>query len=241
MIKFVLDDYRGRFFTAFISTIQVIIIYSVWIFLYMAIVTKTDIIKYSIGILPMLTGFFLSRMYPNQIHKLMFLCPMSDRDRKRYMITAYGVRVGISIAVYILLSMPAFITDYISTSELLIAALLVLIYVMGTNMHHPLLSMQIAETKEKADYGFRILYTLLSAVSQIAACLAMVFLASADKQASAAGIYAESAAHSLRRDVVILLLTELLLNTVICLVCYKPVMKYGMNYELCGVYSKKTK
>lgn len=240
LLKFVLDDYRGRFWTALKSILQIMMLYFFWIYVYIGIIMKTDMIRYSIGILPMLTGFFLSRMYPNQLHKLMFLCPMSNEDRKKYMITAYGVRIGISMTVFAALSIPALIVNYISIQELTAAGLLVLIYVSGANMHHPLLSMQIARTQEDENYWISLIYALLSVFSQIAACLAMVFLASCTETAVAV-IITETAA-SLWRKVIVMILTDLLLNAAICIICFRPVMEYGMNYEKCfAMYAKKTR
>ena len=38
-------------------------------------------------------GAWLAQLYPNRLEKSMFLCPMTQKDRKEYLVTAYGLRV----------------------------------------------------------------------------------------------------------------------------------------------------
>ena len=44
----------------------------------------------------------LSTLYPNRLEKSMFLCPMTQKDREKYLITAYGFRVCVFWVPYIL-------------------------------------------------------------------------------------------------------------------------------------------
>lgn len=47
-------------------------------------------------------GAWLAELYPNRLEKSMFLCPMTQKDRKEYLVTAYGLRVVLFWVPYIL-------------------------------------------------------------------------------------------------------------------------------------------
>ena len=89
MFKMILEDYRGRFFASLkavssAGTFYFCLGYFYIGYFYMGFMTGADAVRYAMGVVPMLSGLLLSRMYPNEIHKILFLCPMSENDRKKY-------------------------------------------------------------------------------------------------------------------------------------------------------------
>lgn len=228
MLKLILDDYRGRFWAALKASFNTMTLYFCWIYVYIGFMSHADFIIYSMGIIPMLLGLFLSRMYPNQLHKLLFLCPLSEQDRKRYIVTAYRVRVGISMILYLMFSLPAVLSGYISIMKGAAIGFLVLIFVLGVNMHHSFLSVQIARTEDDPYYWPAFIYGVLSAFSQITGCFAMMDFARK-----------RSLEETFQIELAVMIVMELLLNAGICLICYKPVMEYGVSYEKCHFIDQK--
>lgn len=234
MLKLVLNEYRCRFWMMLQAQIGKFILFLWWTYFYDMFMMRLNIMKYSLGMLPLLLGFFLSRMFPNQLSKLLFLCPISKQDRKKYLIMAYKMRIGISIFLYLALSMFAVNIEEMSLSEYIGISLLVLSFNLGVNMHHALLSFNNVRMKGEKDYKLSFAYGILSLLTQFMAWIAMIFFASIGK-------------HGMEQhtdDVILFIMVffEVLLNMAICVICYRPVMQYGMNYESCRtVYSKDKK
>lgn len=234
MLKLVLSEYRCKFWMMLRAQISKFILFIWWTYFYIMIMMKLDFIRYSMGMLPLLTGFFLSRMFPNQLCKLLFLSPMSEEDRKRYLFTAYKVRTGIPIFLYFIISLFAVRLEKISAFEYLAISLLVISFNLGVNMHHALLSPEIIRMEGEKDYRLSFAYGILSLFAQLTAWITMIFFASIGNQGMEQ--YTENMA------LLIMVFLEILLMAVVCVICYKPVIQYGMDYESCRmVYSADKK
>ena len=157
----------------------------------MGFVTGADAVRYAMGVVPMLAGLLLSRMYPNEIHKILFLCPMSEKDRKKYMITAYAVRIGISMMLYALFSLALLAAGVVSVLEMLEIGVLVLAFLMGANMHHALFSMQTARAEGDEYYWLSLGYGLLFMVSWVISGCAMASFSVRDGIFVQAGVLTE--------------------------------------------------
>lgn len=230
MLKLVLSEYRCRFCMMLQAQISKFILFIWWTYFYMMFMMRLDFARYSMGMLPLLLGFFLSRMFPNQLCKLLFLCPMSQEDRKKYMMTAYKARIGIPIFLYFVISLFAVRLEQIPAIQYLGISLLVISFNLGVNMHHALLSLEIVRMEGEKDYKLSFAYGILSLFAQFTAWITMIFFASVGMHGMEQHI----------ENVILLIMVflEILLNAAICVICYKPVMQYGMNYENCRmVYS----
>lgn len=48
-------------------------------------------------------GWYLMELYPNSLEKSMFLCPMTRKERRHYLVTAYGLRIFLLVIPYLCL------------------------------------------------------------------------------------------------------------------------------------------
>ena len=224
MLKLIIGEYRCRFLIVFKQNRNRILWYFFWSYVYYMLIMRLDVVKYTIGMVPLLAGFWLSRMYPNELSKMLFLCPMSKEDRVRYLWTAYGLRVGVSIGLYAVISLPVVLSGSISWHQYRWLTLAVVSFILGANMHHSFLSLSIARTKGDKDYRISFVYGLLSLSSQICAWYIMTAFAFPSY-----GLEIQNG----RKIWIAVVLIELLINLEICAICYKPVIRNGMNYESC--------
>lgn len=58
---------------------------------------------YFLQFVPIIVGFFMGGIYPNRLGKSMFLCPMTEKERKTYLYTSYAFRVILYTVPYLLL------------------------------------------------------------------------------------------------------------------------------------------
>lgn len=230
MIKLVMEDYCCRFFFMVKVYFKQINTY-IWLVFFYMVLWKTDFFKYCVGMLPMLFGLLLSRMFPNQLNKLLFLCPMDEKDRKKYLITTYFVRVGVSTALFLMLSIPLLMMGYLSLTEFLAVSILTVSFILGANMYHHFLSLFVVrETWDKV-FWLTFAYGVLNLLSQINVWVAMIFFSTMGK-------------HMLHPDTDQKILTcfvciEVLINAVICGSCFKPVIKHGICYECGAMYMER--
>ena len=231
MFQFVLRDYRYRFWPSCINYALIIFIYILNFYVNMIMIWRLDVVKYSIGMLPMMLGLLLSRMFPNQLQKQMYLCPMSARDRKKYLFTAYAVRFGGVGILYRGGSLAALITGRITRWEFTAVSALVLFFLLGVNMHHVLFGLLVVRREGEKNYWLSIIYATLSLLVQLTALVTMIYFA-----------YTRFGEQRQHADLGILsgmVGINVLLNIVVCVICYKPVIRYGINYESCYVNVQK--
>ncbi len=230
MLKLVLKDYRCRFLLEWKVYWTKILWYFWWSYVYAMLMLRLDVTRYTVGMLPMLLGFWLSRMYPNALSKMLFLCPMSKKDRVNYLWTAYVLRVGIAAGVYFAVSLPAAAAGHIAGIQYGWLTLGVVSFIVGANMHHPFLSLTIARKEGEKDFWIALVYGVLCLFSQLFGWGVMISFASAGKL----GLEARTDQSIL----VGLVILELLINAGICVICYKPVIRSSMNYESCWMAGK---
>ncbi len=222
MVKVILQECRCRFFPVLKGYSTPIFIF-VWLAFSYMVIFQADYLKYLWGMLPMLLGLLLSRIYPNQLSKLMLLCPMTEKDRKKYLITAYLVRVGISIGLFIVLGFLCRQFCQITLYECAAVSFLIVFFILGANMHHSFMSLMIVRQKGDKDYVITFVYGVLHLLSCVIAWFTMIF-------------YASIGRHGLQQDTEYRALTWLtglvvIMNAVICVCCYKPVIRHGIYYE----------
>lgn len=56
---------------------------------------------YGVTILIMLFGYLISRMYPGKLEKTLFLCPLTQEEKKQYVETGYRLRIALPMILYI--------------------------------------------------------------------------------------------------------------------------------------------
>lgn len=231
MLQFVFRDYKYRFWPSCISYAALIFLYLWNFYVYMMILWRLDFVKYSIGMLPMMLGLALSRMYPNQLQKQMFLCPMSLCDRKKYLFTAYAVRVFSAGILYFVGSLTALAAGRIAVWEFAEVSVLVVFFLLGVNMHHALFGLRMVRREGEKDFWLSIIYAILCLFVQLTACIAMMYFAYTgfDGQRQ----HADPAVMSGLTGM------NVLLNIAICIICYKPVIVYGTDYESCYLTGQK--
>ena len=95
-----------------------------WIFIYMLtffpiIMRMNDTIEnlvcYYLGILPCLLGFFSITLIPICMPKQMFLCPMTEEERKKYIKMLFGVRIGVPFLAGIIGAAIILLLEYIQS------------------------------------------------------------------------------------------------------------------------------
>lgn len=137
----VLRDYRMHWK----EEIQNIFKNSSWfIYLYVMIIPAnlfdyTDKISRAVtyyGILfPLMIGLLLSRMYPNGLNKTMFLCPLEKEERKRYLVSAYWLRVIVPTFLFMLIGAILVGTHNISMKSYLIIYVSETMYFIASNLY----------------------------------------------------------------------------------------------------------
>ncbi len=230
MLKLVLGDYRCRFLSELKKYIQMIVTFG-WLVIFYMVILHTDVILYLTGMVPVMIGLLLSRMFPNHLDKWLFLCPLSVQDRKKYLMTAYLVRVGIPGLLYASVSVSLAVIGYISGTVYVQMSALVISYLLGANMHHAFLSLRIVRRLGEKDALISFIYGVLSLFSLIIVWIAVIFVSTIGS-------------HGLEpyMDVAIfknMVLVEVVINVVLCVICYRPVMQHGIHYESCQMLSRE--
>ena len=232
MVKMILNEYRCKFIPAMkVYMAQSYIYFYLGLVITHMFVFKTVYLKYIWGMLPMLLGLLLSKIFPNQLSKLMFLCPMTAKDRKKYLITAYFVRVGIPIAIFILIGIICGRIYPVTRYEHIAVSCLIVSFILGANMHHNFLSLAVVRQREDKDYIISFVYGILSLLSQPVVWFTMIFYATMGQH----GLQLETDYNTLKR------LTEVVvaMNVIICAGCFKPVVRHGICYEDRGIYKRR--
>lgn len=223
MLRLVLNDYRCRFSMEF-KAIYKDMIYLLFIYIEILAYMRVNFVKYSACMVPLLFGYMISRMYPNQLSKMLFLCPLSAEDRKKYMNTAYFVRISIPLVLWALLVMPITAVGYFTIFDLVTSGVLLLGFCAGMNMNHTLLSLRIIIPEENEIHHVSFVHGILKLFLQIITWATAIYYAF---DLSRTGI------HINRTVVAILLIIEMVISAALILISYKPVMELGTQYECC--------
>ncbi|MFA9464492.1 MAG: hypothetical protein ACERKN_09405 [Velocimicrobium sp.] len=141
MIRMVLRDYRMNWKEGLSNVSKN---GSWFVYLYLLIVPanlfgfmdKPSHVAVYYGILfPLMLGLLLSRMYPNRLSKTMFLCPMKKEERKRYIVSAYWIRVLIPIALFALIGLILVGVYQISVESYVFLLASEALFIIGTNLY----------------------------------------------------------------------------------------------------------
>jgi len=88
------------------------------------------------GILfPLMIGLLLSRMYSNGLNKTMFLCPLEKEERKRYLVSAYWLRVSIPTILFMLIGSILVAIHNISMKAFPILIISETMFFIATNLY----------------------------------------------------------------------------------------------------------
>ncbi len=74
-----------------------------------------------------------SRMYANSLPKIMYLCPMSREERKRYLWTGFYLRNFVFIFLFLLLNIGMFISGYGSVTNMILLTLIFISFSLASN------------------------------------------------------------------------------------------------------------
>lgn len=225
MLRMVLDDYMHSFRTAWKDGINAMawILYFDWL-VCVPVCFGLESIKFLFGGISMMIGILLARMYPNQMGKIFFLCPLTKQDRKKYLETGYWLRVSIPMIICISTGAVSLAAGYLSLFYYLMICLMVFFFVIGVNIYclpdKP--SIYITQRKYQLPGVYEVWNILIQAVGILGMCLSASFKTYSNEVT----------------DKVILLtfvLVEMLLSIKMCFTYYGPVMARGMQYESCHV------
>ncbi len=95
----------------------------------------SEVMTYYGILFPIMIGLLLSRMYSNGINKTMFLCPLEKEERKRYLVSAYWLRVIVPTFLFILIGTVLVGTHNISMKSFLILVVSETMYFIASNLY----------------------------------------------------------------------------------------------------------
>lgn len=117
-----------------------------WMFSYLLLILPTSFLfvkteessinlwSYYSGIIPIVFCRLLAQMYPNYLDKVFYLCPFDKKDRKKYLNTAYWIRILCSVSCCILCGFVCFIFKRISILELGFSIIRILLFAVAANL-----------------------------------------------------------------------------------------------------------
>lgn len=226
MLKLILDDYIRGFCTAWKKGISE----TAWfMYIYLSVlpmIKGVAVDRYFFGMFPMILGILLARMYPNQISKILFLCPLTEQDRKKYLQMAYWLRVSIPMILCLGLGAVSMAWGEISLFYYAAVSLLVFFYLMGVNIYC-VPDKQSPNAMERI-YPLPGIYEVWDVLIQIVGVIG-VFVT----------ITMEGEAQTDKIIMAVFVLLEMLLFIKMRITYYWPVMLRGMQYE--SSYAAKIK
>lgn len=136
MWKLVLNDYRYNIKSAWKRAWDE----CYFIYLYMVVVlaaTADYEAFYYLSILPVLMAVFIARGFAGYKNKTLFLCPLSEEQRREYYETAYKLRVGVSIGLFVILAGSQVLVGAIHPTVFLLMVIAIVSYVFAINTWCP--------------------------------------------------------------------------------------------------------
>lgn len=118
-------------------------------------------------------GAWLAQLYPNRLEKSMFLCPMTQKDRKEYLVTAYCLRVVLFWVPYILAEI---VNICIYGQKLIYAIIKVMSYVMLMASVNLFLEIDTAKLERKSSSSRLFGYEFMKNTSSIVGIIVLIFL-----------------------------------------------------------------
>lgn len=113
MIRFVLLDYLGGIKEGWKRLWKAEPVVIIWDYIFIGILWASDFYEemflrpavlcgYSIIIFIILFGYLISRMYPGKLEKTLYLCPLTQEEKKQYVETGYRLRIALPMFLYVL-------------------------------------------------------------------------------------------------------------------------------------------
>lgn len=223
MLKLVLDDYRRSFRTAWKRGVNAMawLLY-VDFLVFVPVLYSWDSVKYLFGVASMMIGILLARMYPNQMSKILFLCPLTEQDRKKYLETAYWLRVSIPMIICISTGAVSLVIGHLSFFYYLMVCLQSFFFMVGVNIYcvPDKQSVYITQRVYQLPGVYEVWNILIQAVGAFGMCIFVSI---------------EINPNGVTDKVIILafVFVEMLLSIKMFVTYYRPVMARGMRYESC--------
>lgn len=227
MLKMIYDDYRFGFWTSLKKNSSFTAWY-VYVYTFMLAVTHfsdTNIIIV-VGFVPMAMGMMLAQAFPNQMRKVLFLCPLTENERRAYLRTAYWFRVLLPMSLCLIGSTVVLAFGHIQLFYYIEMNLLVISYLLGINVYCLPESWKTSKLPEdqwtiRIPYAYEFLNVVLQLVGLIGICLfASLDLIKIDERND-------------KLALTVFVISEILLCLTAVKVYYKPVMERGIWYESC--------
>lgn len=139
MFRMVLDDYRSQAKQAFKDTWKTgnWVIY-MYMMVYPPLFIHFNIDEYFVYyamILPMILGVLLSRMYPNKLGKTLFLCPMTEKEKREYLETGFWIRVFLPSILYVVAGILLTIKGILKPFYFVAYAIAIFCFLVSVNIY----------------------------------------------------------------------------------------------------------
>lgn len=227
MIKMVYKDYRHGFWEALKKNCN----FTAWyMYIYIAVLAlihfrETNIMMI-LGFVPMVIGLMLARAYPNQLSKVLFLCPLSENDRRVYLKTAYWIRVLLPVSMCLISSTVAAALGFIQLFYYMEMNLLIISYLVGINVYCLPKSWKMVDMpKDQWDMRMPYAYELLNVFLQLVGLIGICLFGFSDLIGIDEG--------NDKIFLTVFVIVEALLSLAAVKIYYKPVMERGLWYESC--------
>ncbi len=176
MYKLVLNDYRYNLKAAWKKAWNE----SFFIYLYMIIIPAAVAdyeAYYYLSMLPVLLAVFIARGFAGYKNKTLFLCPLSEEQRKEYYNAAYQLRVGISIGAFVILAGSQVLTGAIHPTVFGLMLIAVVSYVFAINTWCP----PVVDSKKAMERKWNLpgSYEIWNIFMQASGILTMIILTAA--------------------------------------------------------------
>ena len=227
MLKNILYDYwNGRkqaWKNIHESRIYTMIFIAVWYSIILGNSTEWNDILWIQEFVSFTACILLVRMYPNQLSKMLILCPMSKKERKQYLVTGYVFRIMINLIVYVIGEILVIMFYKQFRWEQLGGLVVLFVFSIAENLYFvPKKNMQYGMKRE---YDTSVSMSVLNYILEIVSLIEMLILASTMDPAWVGW------------DLSILIAIfaiEVILSVKIIKGRYQLVMDMGVKYEFCN-------
>lgn len=176
MWKLVLNDYRYNLKEAWKRAWNE----SFFIYLYMIIIPAAIAdykAYYYLTMMPVLLAVFIARGFAGYKNKTMFLCPMSMEQRREYYETAYKLRVGVGIGLFVVMAGSQVLTGDIHPTVFTMMLITVVSYIFAINTWCP----PVVDSKKAMERKWNLpgSYEMWNIFMQASGILTMIILTAA--------------------------------------------------------------
>ena len=173
--------------------------------------------------IPMLSAILLSRMYGGKMNKTLYLCPMSEDDRRKYWLVLWGIRTGFPTGLSLLLNGALLAFRVLPAVMFLVVTVMTALHAAALNLYCPPMEGDgVSEKKHPLPGSYEVWDVFLQVISLVT----IAFLAE----------ILDDAAEAKRAGAEILVI-PLLVGHAVLAVCmlgkyFRPVLEYIAQYEI---------